>query len=236
MTGAADLTTATTVAGLGSSDRRRRESPARREQRDRTRHRLLTAATEVVSELDSWDWKALTFKAVAERAGVSERTVYRHFGSERLLREAVVGRLREDAGVSLDAVDLDNLADVARRVFAATSSFAASRPVDEAEEFTQARRDRHDAVLRAVSGSVDWDDRECARAAGVLDVLWEPRPYEHLVAEWQLSEDDAADTMDWVIGLVVDAIRADNRPTSIVQDSISRRRAVGREGARGRRA
>ena len=35
------------------------------------------------------DWKKLTVRAVADRAGVNERTVYRYFGSERGLRDAV---------------------------------------------------------------------------------------------------------------------------------------------------
>jgi AcrR family transcriptional regulator len=35
-----------------------------------------------------WNWDALTIRGVAQRAGVNERTVYRHLSGERELREA----------------------------------------------------------------------------------------------------------------------------------------------------
>jgi AcrR family transcriptional regulator len=44
-----------------------------------TRQRIVKAGSELAHESASWDWKALTYRAVAERAEVGERTVYRHF-------------------------------------------------------------------------------------------------------------------------------------------------------------
>ena len=41
------------------------------------------AGSELVHRISVRDWKKLTVRAVAERAGVNERTVYRYFGSER---------------------------------------------------------------------------------------------------------------------------------------------------------
>ena len=43
-------------------------------------------------------------RAVAERAGVNERTVYRHFTNERGLRDAVMHRMEEQAGIDLAAL------------------------------------------------------------------------------------------------------------------------------------
>jgi len=40
---------------------------------------VIAAGSELVRQLPSWDWREVTFRAVAERAGVGERTVYRHF-------------------------------------------------------------------------------------------------------------------------------------------------------------
>ena len=57
-------------------------------------------------EFDSWHWNALTFRAVAERAGVGERTVYRHFPTERHLHDAVMARLEEEAGVTYEDLEL----------------------------------------------------------------------------------------------------------------------------------
>ena len=58
-----------------------------------TRDRILDAGSALVHEFESWDWRPLTFRAVAERAGVGERTVYRHFATEQALHAAVMERL-----------------------------------------------------------------------------------------------------------------------------------------------
>ena len=55
----------------------------------------------------------MTFQAVAEGAGVSKRTVFRHFATERDLHDAVMQRFQERAGVSYEDVDIDGVAAVA---------------------------------------------------------------------------------------------------------------------------
>src|SRR5213595_3751824 len=109
--------------------RRRYESPVRRRQVAATRERILDAGSALVHGLPTWDWRTLTFRAVAEQAGVSERTVYRHFATERELRDAVMRRLEEEAGVSYEGIGLDDLAPVTALVFSARASFAASATV-----------------------------------------------------------------------------------------------------------
>src|SRR5205823_8820044 len=110
-------------------ERRRYDSPVRRRQVAETRERILGAASALVHGFRTWDWHALTFRAVAERAGVSERTVYRHFATEQELRHAVMRRLEEEAGVSYDGLGLDDLAEVTALVFSARATFAASPTV-----------------------------------------------------------------------------------------------------------
>src|ERR1700683_2616023 len=68
----------------------------RREQAAVTRERIVVAGSELLHRGSIRDWKRLTVRAVAERAGVSERTVYRHFGNERGLSDAVMHRLEEE--------------------------------------------------------------------------------------------------------------------------------------------
>src|ERR1700680_3947068 len=104
---------ASTPDGTGDRGKRRYDSPVRREQVAETRERILTAAAELVHGYPTWDWKELTFRAVAERAGVGERTVYRHFPSERELHHALLAHLAVQAGVSYDGMELDDLAPVA---------------------------------------------------------------------------------------------------------------------------
>src|SRR5207247_11265534 len=67
--------------------RRKYDSPLRRQRAAETYDRIVAAGVAILHELPLWKWQALTLRAVAQRAGVTERTVYRHFATERELRE-----------------------------------------------------------------------------------------------------------------------------------------------------
>jgi AcrR family transcriptional regulator len=191
------------------------DSPVRRRQMAETRERILTAASELVHGFPSWDWDELTFRAVAERAGVSERTVYRHFPSERELNDALLEHLADEAGVSYEGLDLDDIAPVAARVLASLSSFEVSALTDRPPQFASVDRQRRDAVLDAVAASRnDWSDAERRKAAAVLDVLWGIPSFERIAVMWELDGDDAMDAITWAIGLVVEAVRAGEGPGS----------------------
>ena len=148
------------------AERRRYDSPVRRQQVAETRERILGAASALVHGFPTWDWRALTFRAVAERAGVSERTVYRHFATERELRDAVMRRLEEEAGVAYEGVGLDDLADVAALVFSSLSSFAVSPPVVDDPTFVAEDQLRRDALRDAVDRGGGRLDRRRAPDGG----------------------------------------------------------------------
>ncbi len=112
-----------------SGSRRPYNSPARRQRAAETRDRIVAAGAELVREFVTWDWDGLTFRAVAERAGVSERTAYRHFPTERQLHDAVMARLEDEAGITYRDVDLGNLASVTERFFASLHGFAVRETV-----------------------------------------------------------------------------------------------------------
>src|SRR5580700_11258714 len=101
----------------GGPARRRYDSPVRRQQLASTRERIVAAGSGIVHKLPTWEWRELTFRAVAERARVSERTVYRHFPTERDLHDAVMSRLEEEAGVTYEGISLEQVAAVATKVF-----------------------------------------------------------------------------------------------------------------------
>src|SRR3954469_14909974 len=77
--------------------RRAYDSPVRRQRVAETRERIVAAGAELLHGFPIWNWDALTPGAVAEHAGVTERTVYRYFGSERELRDAVMARMEHEA-------------------------------------------------------------------------------------------------------------------------------------------
>ncbi len=55
---------------MSRSQQRKHESPLRRQQTAETRERILVAGSELVHGFSSWDWRDLTVRAVAKRAGV----------------------------------------------------------------------------------------------------------------------------------------------------------------------
>lgn len=112
------------ASGEGAPGPRRYVSHVRRRQADQTRERIIVAGVELVRGFDSWDWSGLTFRAVAQRAGVGERTVYRHFPNERGLRDAIMARLGEEAGVDYETLTLPGVSEVAGRLFRSLGSFA----------------------------------------------------------------------------------------------------------------
>ena len=185
---------------------RRYHSPVREQRAAQTRERIVGAGVALVEGLPNLDWSAMTFQAVADGAGVSKRSVFRHFANERELHAAVMQRLQERAGVTYDNLDLDDIAAVTRRVFEALSSLSVSSFVAEPEDpaFTSMDRARGNALRNAVAAAApNWSPKHQALAAGVLDVLWSPASYERLVAHWGASPDDAIEAIQWVIGLVV---------------------------------
>lgn len=197
-----------------STSRRPYDSPVRRQRTAETRRRILDAASELVHAFPSWDWRELTFRAVAEKAGVSERTVFRHFATERDLHRAVMGRLEEEAGISYEGVTLDDLAEVTARVFASFPSYAAwqGRPVEE-PPFRDVANRRETALRTAVGDATEgWTEPERARLTALLDLLWSAGAYEHLTATMGLEGKEAAQTLSWAIERVLDAVRDDGRP------------------------
>ena len=202
------------MAQPGQQQRRRYDSPVRREQAARTRERIVVAGWELAHESPVWDWRALTVRAVAERAGVNERTVYRHFPSERELHDAVMLRLEEEAGVTLEGLRLGDVAKATARVFAHVSSFpmVPRTPRDPTLAATDDRR--RAALLRAVAAQADrWTESDAAMAASILDVLWSVASYERLIAGWEIAPEDATKALTWAIGLVTAAIQEGRSPS-----------------------
>jgi AcrR family transcriptional regulator len=193
--------------------RRRYDGRTRREQAAGTRERIVRAASDLLHHGSVRDWRGLTVRAVADRAGVSERTVYRHFGNERGLRDAVMHHLEEQAGIELDAMRLEDVAEVTARIFEHVSTYPLeSRPPLD-PTLVDANQRQRGALLAAVADhTVGWREADRRIAAATLDVLWSVATYERLVADWRLDQDTAVRAVTWVIGLVAEAVSGGHPP------------------------
>jgi len=193
--------------------RRRYDSPLRRQRAAETRERIIDAGAELLHEFPVWDWNALTVRGVAKRAGVNERTVYRHFENERELREAVLARHQRDAGVDLEGLDLGELREITTRILEYVSTFPVEPRAPRDPTLTEAGKRNRAALLSAVAAETSgWKPRDRDLAAAMLDVLWSVAAYERLVADWKLDPEEAIRGVTWVMGLVEDAIRKDRPP------------------------
>ena len=202
-------------AAAGSRSSRRYDSPVRRERAAQTRESILRAGTELVRSISSWDWRKLTVQAVAARAGVHERTVYRHFPTEQDLRDALVHRLEVESGVRVEGLTVADLDSYVTQLFRYLSSLSTSsdRPADPSLVAIDQRR--KDAILVAVTAAVpDWSDADRRLAAALVDVLWGVPAYRRLTSGWGLDSAEATRGVKWLIALVVSAIREDRPPAA----------------------
>lgn len=185
----------------------------RRRQAADTRARILAAGAALLHRSSIRDWRALTLRAVAERAGVSERTVYRHFANERALRDAVMHRLEQDAGIDLGGMRLEDVAVVAGRIFEHVSSYPrAPRPRLDPTLAEAGQRQRAALVAAVTAHAPRWSEADRVVVAALFDVLWSVASYERLVVDWEIDRAQAVRGVAWVVGLVEEAIRKGRRP------------------------
>jgi len=199
--------------------RRQYNSPLRRQQSDDTRKRILTAGLQLLQAPRALNWPAVTIREVATQAGVNERTVYRYFGSERELRDAVLDLVHAESGIDLAALRLADVAATSRRVleyFAAIPPAPASAGADDAMRdatFARAAQRKRGALLRAIElETAEWREQDRAVAAALLDLLWNVRSYQQLRQDWELEPADAIGGLTWLIGLLEAAIRDGRSP------------------------
>lgn len=190
--------------------RRRYESPLRQEQQLATRERILQALADVVTEHGT-----PTVPAVAERAGVSERTVYRHFPTRDALLSGLFAWVMQlsapDARPTVPS--LDSLVGVVRDMFPrferrpelirALNSNDIGREM-RAGRAAYRRKNIQDALADSLEG-VDGDTRRQAEA--IVHLVSSSTAYLHLHDFWDMSAADAADAVEWAVRALVSAAK-----------------------------
>src|ERR1700722_15027855 len=161
-----------TAAGQAGA-RRRYDSPVRRQRAADTRERIIAAGAAILHDHAVWDFDALTVRSVAGQAGVNARTVYRHFASERELRDAVMARLEAEAGVELDGLALEDVRALTAQILGYASSFPLDPRAPRDATLVATHQRLQEALLAAVAAATrGWTDAERAIVAAMLDVLW----------------------------------------------------------------
>jgi AcrR family transcriptional regulator len=198
---------------------RRYESPVRRERSAETRARIVQAGCELVRDLSSWDWRGVTVRAVATKAGVHERTVHRHFATERDLRAAVLQRLVEESGVTVEGLRLEELPEHVEQLFDYLASFSSSPPRQPDAVLQALDERRKAAILATVTESAEGlSEQDQRTVAAMVDVLWGLPSYRRLINGWGFDGPEAARGVNWVLRLITEAIQQGRGPGSSDDD------------------
>jgi AcrR family transcriptional regulator len=156
----------------------------------------------------------LSFARVAERAGVSERTVYRYFPSRQELLGALSVWVRERVGEADPPAQADELPASTRRAFARFEEHAdLVRAVLRDGVGDEVRRPSRERRLRQLDESLgdalaDVDPLAARNARAVVGLLYSAATWRALRDEAGLDGEAAADAAAWAIDALLAAAAA----------------------------
>lgn len=173
----------------------------REQQRAVTRERIVTALRELVETRHPLE---VTMAAVAERAGVSEPTLYRHFPNKRNLFAALGSDLYRKTTAGVAPSNLDELIEFLPTLYQrfaemeATTRWNLAAPQDEVARPTASERL---PILREALGPAFADLQPADSNALLRGLLLLTSPTSLLY--WQdylgVSVEEAAETASWLI-------------------------------------
>lgn len=175
-----------------------------------TRRAILDALVHVLAEgVDE-----LTIPAVADRAGVSVGTVYRHFGNKSGLVDALSGHVTDRTGIRPGHTPrtLQDMDEMVHEVFTRLAAADAQLVAALATGVGRAASDRTvpDRInaFREAFASIDpnLDDDDVHRLAQVGLLLTSSTAVRLWREQLGLSADEAADTVMWTIRHVLEGL------------------------------
>jgi AcrR family transcriptional regulator len=193
------------------------ESPLRAEQKQATRQRILDAAGKLMEDrgLDEF-----SFAAIAQQAGVKERTVYRHFPSKNALIVSLCAWFQKR---------------VRYGEFARTETELLAKPLqifpgyDENERLARALwsspqgrefrlsnvEERKDGIKAAIASAIrGLPPRQAKWMAAVVHVLLSSATWQTMKDYWGLSGEESGKASAMAIELLLNAVRENVPPAS----------------------
>lgn len=185
-------------------------SPLRQQQTEATRERILSTVAELIEEAGP---EALSNRLIAERAGMTEMTVYRHFPSREELLSAAWRRANDTRGVqggfpsSLDAIvqritPLFESFDQTPAHITATITTPHGRTMRATQD-----EERRNAFLSAVAELEGLNEKQRRAAAGILQLLYSAHAWLSLREQWSMSGAEAAAASGWAAQAIIDTLK-----------------------------
>jgi AcrR family transcriptional regulator len=186
----------------------------RDEKLELTQNRILDA---VEVELDQGGWFAFNLASVAKRAGVSERTVYRHFSDREFLIEAADKRFLKRMPDETELHVPEDIPKVVRRLF---PMFDGYEPLMRArlstetgrQERIRGRRKRArklDKVLEPILKGLSPLARR--QALGIIHLLCSSESWRVLKEESGFTGAQSAEAVAWAITVLMDSLKGGDR-------------------------
>src|SRR5215207_9569403 len=164
-------------------------SPLRAEQMEQTRERILEAAAEQLLEEGL---EELSLPRAAQRARVSVPTIYRHFPTKEALMQELTDWVDRKMRLSEVPESIDEFTEYLPRFFVHLD--------------TRRRRDK--LVEKAMEDVTErLDPFDARRACAVVRVLMNSGAWEMMRDNWNLTGEQAGETLAWAISILVEELR-----------------------------
>ncbi len=189
------------------TEQRTYNSPLREEQARRTREQILDALVDLISDVGS---EELNIKDLASRAGVSERTIYRHFPDRQALRDGLFDSLN----ARTNWPDTDTVRSVAAIASVVATSFrtydANERSVralvlmnlDPARTASESRRHVTDMHEIVAGDYPHLTEDEVVGVSALVNLLVSSRTWLRFHDAHDLPGEESARFTTWVLDLI----------------------------------
>jgi AcrR family transcriptional regulator len=192
-------------------------SPLRERQVAQTRELILDAVTTLLGDRRADE---VTTREIAAEAGVSERTVYRHFPDREALLEGLTQRLPQPDGLkpSFAAGGLDALAPTSCRLMElldehyVTARAEAVLNADPRRFAADTRANTRDMCTLLAEELPQLGEREQLRIAAVIRCLVSTQAWLRMREEFGVPGTESGPVVAWVVDTVIRELRAGNTP------------------------
>ena len=196
-------------------------SPLRDSQTRRTRELILDALTALLSEVPA---DQISTREIAQRAGVSQATVYRHYPDRQALLEGLSDRIEARVNTQSTVGEPRSLEDLVAQAVEghalaeqhAVEATAEALLNSDPRRFARASRARTEALHRLVVASFpDYDERDHLRITALLRNLYTVQTWLRMREEFGIPGTESGPILAWAFQTLVDEIRAGKFPRAI---------------------
>lgn len=181
-----------------------------------TRDLILDALTTLLADRRADE---VSMRDIAAEAGVSERTVYRHFPDRRALLDGLSQRLPPIADKpSFGVGGLDDLAATSRRLMEMLDEHQVSARAeavlnaDPRHFAADTRANTRNMLDLLATGLPELDERERLRIAAVIRCLASTQAWLRMREEFGVPGVESGPVVAWVIDTIIRELRAGNTP------------------------